>query len=216
MLYESTNRLDSKFYSRNAPIVAKQLLGCCLIVQSGDNYLTGWIVETEAYLDRNDSACHAARGRTKSNSTMFGPAGLLYVYSIHAKYCMNVVTGKEGSAQAVLLRAIQPLHGIPEMIARTGRSDLRMLARGPGRLCQAFGVDRSWDGIDLTTSDRIWIAKPDAATKRRMKVATSVRIGVTSAHDLPLRYFVDTNRFVSGRSMDHSRRPDSQFTQPLS
>jgi DNA-3-methyladenine glycosylase len=79
-------------------------------------------------------------------------------------------------------------------------------------LCQAFNINRSWDGIDLTTSESIWIVKPERAAKPRLRIASSVRIGVTSAKELPLRYFIDTNRFVSGRNVDHSQRPNSEIS----
>ncbi len=204
MLTDSTIKLDLTFYKQDARKVAKQLLGCLLVVRSDDGWLAGWIVETEAYLDRNDPACHSTRGVTKSNATMFGRGGLLYVYSIHAKYCMNIVTGEEGFGQAVLLRALQPCVGIEKMRENCRRDDLRMIARGPSRLCQALRIDRSWDGVDLTESDRIWISKPQFQHKPKTRIVQSPRIGVTSAQHLLLRYFLDGNRFVSGRAGDHA------------
>lgn len=204
MLTDTTVKLDLNFYMQEARNVARQLLGCLLVVKSDNEWLAGWIVETEAYLDRNDPACHSTRGVTKSNATMFGRGGLLYVYSIHAKYCMNIVTGGEGFGQAVLLRALQPCLGIEKMRANCRRDDLRMIARGPSRLCQAVQIDRSWDGVDLAESDRIWIARPRFQHKPKIRTAQRPRIGVTSAQHLLLRYFIDGNRFVSGRAGDHA------------
>ncbi len=194
MQYDSTIRFTEEFYSQNAKKVAKQLLGCCLIVQANDELLSGWIVETEAYLDKGDPACHAARGRTRSNASIFGPPGLLYVYPIHAKYCMNVVTAQEGIGQAVLIRAIQPLSGIERMVQATGRTDLRMLARGPARLCQALSVDRSWDGLDLVQSKRIWISPPATEHSR---VSAYVRAAGLASPVLTIFSFVFSSMAIA-------------------
>jgi DNA-3-methyladenine glycosylase len=200
-------RLDASFYRQNAATVARRLLGTCLFVQASDGLRAGWIVETEAYLHRDDPACHANRGMTRSNATMFGRGGLLYVYSIHAKFCMNVVTGSEGSGQAVLLRAIEPIVGIESMRQATSRSDLVMLAKGPGRLCQSLSIDRTWDGLDLATDDRIWIGRTLKPHRPKLAITAASRIGISAGQDLMLRYFVDGNRFVSGLVRTHSVRP---------
>ena len=207
MQYDSSKRLGPDFYGQSAKAVALRLLGSLMVVRREDEVLSGWIVETEAYLDRGDPACHAVRGMTRSNASMFGAGGLLYVYSIHAKYCMNIVTGREGQGQAVLIRAIQPVSGLETMMFNRGSPSIRDLTRGPSRLCQALGIDRRWDGIDLTTHPDMWIEPPTAPHKPRLRIARSPRIGVTSAHELMLRYFVDGNQFVSGRAGDHSRLP---------
>ena len=213
MQYDSSKRLGSEFYQRSARVVAPRLLGCKLVVRCGDRFLSGWIVETEAYLDREDPACHGARGMTRSNASIFGPAGLLYVYTIHAKYCMNVVTASPGIGQAVLIRAIEPLEGLEVMTANRGSMVLRDLTRGPSRLCQALAIDRTWDGIDLTRDEDIWIEPPAEPHKPRLRIARSERIGVTKAEELLLRFFIDGNMFVSGRVGTHTRPPLQRITQ---
>ena len=187
------------FYEREPTSVASELLGKLLVRQTSDGLCSGVIVEAEAYLAQHDPACHAHRGETRKNATMFGPAGHLYVYPIHGRYCMNVVTERVGSPSAVLLRAVEPIEGIEIMQRRRGRTELRDLTRGPARLCEAFAVDRKLDGHDITRGEQIWIAENPSAPPKPLQMIVSPRIGVTSAHDLELRYFVAGNAFVSGR-----------------
>lgn len=191
--------LTRKFYNRDPTQVARELLGKLLVRQGQDGFCSGRIVETEAYLSQCDPACHGTRGRTRKNATMFGPPGFLYVYSIHSRYCMNVVTEQEGVPSAVLLRAVEPVDGIELMRRRRGWDDLRELARGPARLCEAFDVDRRLDGWDLTRGEQIWISGDSSVPVSEATIAITPRIGVTSAHQLELRYFVAGNSFVSGR-----------------
>ncbi|HUG93263.1 MAG TPA: DNA-3-methyladenine glycosylase [Planctomycetaceae bacterium] len=183
------------FYERDPVTVARELLGKCLVCSHGRHVTAGRIVEVEAYLARGDEACHAFRGRTRRNDSMFGPAGRAYVYSIHARYCLNAVTETEGVPSAVLIRAVEPLDGIRLMERRRGTTAALDLARGPARLCEAFGIDRSLDGWDLTRGRRLWIARGDGSEPP--PIAASPRVGVTSAHELPLRFYVPDNRFVS-------------------
>ncbi len=131
-------RLERGFYDRDTRAVALDLLGKILVRRDGRRPRMGRIVETEAYLGVHDRACHSARGRTARTETMFGPPGRAYVYLVYGMHhCLNVVTEAEGRACAVLLRALEPLDGLDS------RCD------GPGRLCRALGVDRSFDGCDL-------------------------------------------------------------------
>lgn len=166
-------------------------------------WLGGWIVETEAYLSEGDPSSHSHRGLTRSNASMFGLAGTLYVYPIHAKYCMNAVTENQGRGSAVLIRAIQPIWGIETMMEHRQTDDLRRLTRGPAMLCQALGVDRDLDGADLVDGKEITITDGDHTPS----VTTSRRIGISSAKELPLRFFADGNWYVSGRASDHQVRP---------
>lgn len=192
--------LTRDFYDRDPQAVAADLLGKLLVRKSDGGLCAGYIVETEAYLSCEDAACHASRGRTRKNATMFGRPGLLYVYPIHSRHCMNAVTEDEGTASAVLIRAIEPVTGIARMERRRGTTVARDLARGPGRLCQALDVDRRLDGWDLTSGRRIWIAEDEVSVRPPVSVARSARIGVTSAHDLELRFFVAGSPFASGTS----------------
>jgi DNA-3-methyladenine glycosylase len=191
--------LPREFYEREPTSVAIELLGKLLVRQTTAGLCSGFIVETEAYLASGDPACHAHRGQTRKNATMFGPAGHLYVYPIHSRHCMNVVTERAGSPSAVLLRAVEPVAGVAFMQSCRGRELLTELTRGPGRLCEAFAVDRKLDGHDLTRGKEIWIAENPSAPAQPWQMIVSPRIGVTSAHDLELRYFIAGNSFVSGR-----------------
>jgi DNA-3-methyladenine glycosylase len=191
--------LSRRFYNRPVTLVTPELLGRRLVHESAAGTTVGRIVEVEAYLAAGDSACHSARGQTRRNATMFGPPGHAYVYAIHSRWCLNAVTEPQGVASAVLIRAVEPLEGIDLMRERRQREALVDLARGPGRLCQAFGIDRALDGWDLTQGDRLWIAATPKRLAKSEVVGISPRIGVTSAHDMPLRFFIAGSRWVSGR-----------------
>jgi DNA-3-methyladenine glycosylase len=194
--------LPRKFYDRDVVTVAKALLGKLLIRESDEGATLGRIVEAEAYLAQEDSASHSACGKTRRNASMFGPPGHAYVYTIHSRFCLNAVTEPEEVASAVLIRAVEPLDGLTLMQRRRRCDVVRDLARGPGRLCEAFAIDRSLDGWDLTVGERLWVAE-DKASGMPMEIVVTRRVGVTSAHELPLRFFVAGSRFVSaGRAAD--------------
>lgn len=190
--------LPRSFYNRPPEQVARELVGKLLLRQTRLGLCGGRIVETEAYLPTGDPACHGARGPTPRNASMFGPPGHLYVYAIHAKWCLNAVTMPAGVGCAVLIRAIEPLFGIELMQARRPLAVLHDLARGPARLCAALDVNKELDGADLTTDDAIWIARETQAKKRSIEIGISQRIGVTSAHDLQLRFYERGSPYVSG------------------
>ena len=135
---------------------------------------------------------------------MFGPPGTLYVYPIHAKYCMNAVTQSTGTGSAVLIRAIEPVWGLSSMQRLRGTDDLSRLTRGPAMLCQALNVDRSLDHSDLVHSNIVGIFQSGQTVTRLSRTA---RIGVTKAQERKLRFFIDGNWYVSGRRRDHRTRP---------
>lgn len=189
--------LPREFYDRPTEVIARELLGATLWRESADGLTAGRIVETEAYLPENDSACHSARGKTRSNASIFGPPGIAYVYPIHSRHCMNAVTQSQGTGCAVLIRAIEPTDGIPLMQRRRKREALTDLTRGPARLCEAMALDRKLDGWDLTSGPPLWIAA-NGQPLEDARVGISQRIGVTSAKELRLRFFVKGNPFVSG------------------
>jgi len=178
--------------ARDPRLVAPELLGLLLVHGSR----AGRIVEVEAYCGAEDPAAHTYRGRTARNATMFGPAGLLYVYrSYGLHWCANVVCGAEGEGVAVLVRALQPVAGLEEMSSArsAGRRPeapavrRRDLCRGPGRLCQALGVTGDHDGADLLTGDRgLWLDDDGW----RPAIDQGVRIGITAAPDRPWRWWV--------------------------
>tara|TARA_R110002049_G_scaffold4601_5_gene32349 strand:- start:491118 stop:491723 length:606 start_codon:yes stop_codon:yes gene_type:complete len=190
------NRLPRSFYDRSPEQVARQLLGKALVRQIDGEWVGGLIVETEAYLAQRDLASHSSRGQTISNAAMFGPPGTLYVYPIHAKYCMNAVTEKAGRGSAVLIRALEPIWGVDRMKQNRGLDDPRRLTRGPAMLCQALAVDRDDDHKDLTRDREIMIAETHANSD--VKVRATPRIGISRAQQLRLRFVVTDNMYVSG------------------
>ncbi len=189
--------LTRDFYERDPVTVARALIGKHLVRGTAQGMCCGTIVETEAYLAADDPASHSFRGRTRKNATMFGRAGLLYVYPIHARHCLNAVTESRGIASAVLIRAVMPLCGI-ELMQQRRQCPLLDLARGPARLCEAFEVDRRLDGWDLTRGTRIWIEQGGDAEVSDQQIGVSTRIGVTSGHELELRFFLKDSPYVSG------------------
>jgi DNA-3-methyladenine glycosylase len=196
-LLEPRPPLDREFYSRPVCTVATELLGKLLYRRTPEGLVSGRIVEVEAYLGSEDPASHAYRGPTKRNASMFGPAGHAYVYTIHARFCMNVVAERVGVAHAILIRAVEPLVGLDLMRRRRKVDNLRDLARGPARLCEAFALDRRMDGWDLTTGRDLWLAEDDCRMTTD-RIAVTPRIGVTSAKESLLRYIVSGNLYVSG------------------
>ena len=197
--------LPRAFYARDPRRVARQLLGKVLVRagSASSAALTARIVEVEAYLGEDDPAAHSAAGRTLRNSVLFGPPGYAYIYFIYGNhYCLNVSCEPEGQAGGVLFRALEPLSGIPEMakgrgIDVDGPKNWPKLTSGPGRLCEAFGITRARDnGCDLTNATgSLWIG--DDAYRTR-NIVTTPRIGITKAADMPLRYLLGGNPFVSG------------------
>jgi len=171
--------LRQNFYARGTLIVARELLGKKLIRHINGAEIAGIITETEAYCGTTDSACHAHRGMTKRNEVMFGPAGHAYVYFTYGMhYLINVVTETKGNPCAVLLRAVQPVTGIAEMEARRKRAG-KELANGPAKLCQALGIDRTFNGWDLTKGSQLWIE--DGGDFSDSLVLATPRIGIDYA-----------------------------------
>ncbi len=168
-------------------MVALDLLNKVLRVEGDGGISSGRIVETEAYLP-DDPASHTFNGPTDRNRVMFGPAGHLYVYLSYGIHrCANVVTGPEGSGQAVLLRALQPIEGIDLMRTRRGRPD-PVLADGPGKLCQAMGIDLEHDGVELLGGSDISIVDDGVPPPTDPRVGP--RVGISKAIDAPLRFRV--------------------------
>jgi DNA-3-methyladenine glycosylase len=193
--------LDRAFYDRPSLEVAPQLIGKLLAVADGR---MARIVEVEAYAGGDDPGSHAYRGRTARNAAMFGPPGGLYVYFTYGMHwCANAVCGPGDIAQAVLLRAAAPVAGVEAMRAarwRAQRSQVdRDLCRGPGRLCQALGIDRTHDGGDLVTGVG-GVTVLEDGWRLTGDLGVSTRIGLSAGADRPWRYFVRGSPWVSGRS----------------
>lgn len=204
------------FFDRRPQIVARQLLGKLLVRREDDSTrLAGRIVETEAYLGADDAAAHSAAGKTQRTAVLFGPPGHAYVYFTYGMhYCMNISCEPEGRAGCVLLRALEPVSGIEEMLrnrkiqdqilrrsaprndkARDPRA-LRLLCSGPARLCQALGIDRPRDnGKDLLTPDSDLQLWDDGF--RVKKIIETTRVGITKSADLPLRFYIAGSAYIS-------------------
>jgi DNA-3-methyladenine glycosylase len=193
--------LPPGFYDRDPRNVSRDLLGKVLVRREGRKLLKARVVEVEAYLGAGDPAAHAAAGRTARNDVLFGPPGRAYVYFIYGNhYCLNVSCLPDGAAGGILFRAVEPMSGIEEMAKARGVSanlhDLRLLTSGPGRMAEAFGITRQRDNAkDLTSvKSDLWIAddgyRPD-------HIEVTKRIGITKAAEMPLRYIIADNRFVS-------------------
>jgi DNA-3-methyladenine glycosylase len=190
-------RLPKSFFNHPAPTLARSLLGVTLVRIIDNTRLAGIIVETEAYLGPEDRAAHTFGGRkTPRVASMWKTAGTLYVYFTYGMHhCMNIVAGPDHTGHAVLIRALQPLDGIPQMrLARPRITHDKDLASGPAKACQALSVNRSQDGIDLTQSDALWLEKTPtrlASTLQQYPIKTGPRIGIDYAQEWthkPLRF----------------------------
>src|SRR5690348_15304464 len=181
--------LKREFFARSVHEVAPDLIGVTLLVDG----VGGRIVEVEAY-DQQDPASHAYAGRTARNAVMFGPPGYAYVYRAYGiHWCLNLVCGAVGEAEAVLVRALEPLEGIAEQRRRRGVQDLRALCSGPGKLCQALGVTREHDGLALDEPPFELIARP----RKPPRIAVGPRIGITRGTELAWRYGLAGSPFLS-------------------
>jgi DNA-3-methyladenine glycosylase len=182
--------LKRSFFARGVLEVAPDLIGATMLVDG----VGGIIVEVEAY-HHTEPAAHSYNGPTPRNLVMFGPPGFSYVYrSYGIHWCVNLVCEKEGSASAVLIRALEPTHGIPAMRRRRGLHDERSLCSGPGKLCEALGITIAHSELPLDASPfalHAAVGKPE--------IVTGLRIGITKAADLPWRYGLKDSRFVSKR-----------------
>lgn len=194
--------LARRFYSRSPDAVGRELLGKVLVRRFERHRLSGRIVEVEAYFGQDDPAAHSAAGKTDRNAVLFGPPGHAYVYFIYGMYsCLNVSCEPEGQAGCVLLRALEPLSGMEEMARLRGISTEakpRMLASGPGRLCQALGITRAaHNGLDLTDARSELQIVDDGFSPER--ILATPRIGIRKAVERPHRFLIEGNAFVSGR-----------------
>jgi DNA-3-methyladenine glycosylase len=188
-------RLNSGDLPVETKALAKALLGCILVRTGEDGTTSGRIVETEAYLP-NDPACHAFFGKSLRNATLFGPPHLAYVYQIYGtSFCFNLSSEPEGTGAGVLVRALEPIEGLALMARRRGVERSYDLCRGPGRLCRALAIDRSFEGTDLFSDPVLWLARDDWAPAR---VRRSPRIGITRAADHRLRFYLAGSPYLSG------------------
>ena len=192
-----TVKLSRLFYQQSTLDVARQLLGKYLVRKHQDGTTVGRIVETEAYVGPEDRACHASRGRTARTRIMFGPAGYAYVYLVYGFHNMlNIVTEAVDFPAAVLIRAVEPVQGVELMRTRRQTEQQQNLASGPGKLCQAFAIDRKLNGDDLCGKVLYLEHRGEPVSQ----VVTTPRIGVDYAgpwKDKPWRFLIKDNEFVS-------------------
>ncbi|HEY2914516.1 MAG TPA: DNA-3-methyladenine glycosylase [Candidatus Angelobacter sp.] len=193
------------FFNRDPRIVARELLGKLIVRREGRKQLTGRVVEVEAYLGAGDLAAHAAAGNTARNAVLWGPPGHAYVYFIYGvHYCLNISCLPAGEAGCILIRALEPVNGIRKMAEARGLSDLdltsmrdlRKLASGPGKLCEALGITRPRDNAKDMVSPKSDLQVASDGF-RVDKVAVTPRIGITKSAELPLRYVIAGNHFLS-------------------
>jgi DNA-3-methyladenine glycosylase len=190
-------KLKRSFFARSVHEVAPELIGVTLLVDG----VGGRIVEVEAY-HHTDPAAHSFGGETPRNRVMFGPPGFAYVYrSYGIHWCLNVVCEPEGSASAVLIRALEPTHGLEEMRQRRGVDDERALCSGPGKLAQALGVTIAHNGLRLDAPPFALHARTETP-----EIVAGVRIGITKAAELPWRYGHRGSRYLSKPFLDQPTR----------
>jgi DNA-3-methyladenine glycosylase len=201
--------LRRAFFDRDPRIVSRQLLGKLIVRREGRKMLAGRIVEVEAYLGADDAAAHAAAGRTARNEVLFGSPGHAYVYFIYGvHFCLNISCLPQGAAGCVLIRALEPVEGTQAMAeARrlqgkdfNSARNLRAIASGPGKLCEALQITRMRDnGKDMLSPSSDLVVVDDGYRAR--KVSITPRVGITKAVAMPLRYLIEGNVFVSGKRL---------------
>lgn len=195
--------LGGDFFKRSSLAAAKDLLGAYLVSQSAEGKTVGRIVETESYLGEEDPASHAFGGKTKRNIVMFGPPGRLYIYFTYGMhYCLNIVTGTEGKAGAVLIRALEPIEGIGLMKRRRKTENILNLCSGPAKLTQALKIDKHLNGAD-TAGKEVYLLSADSYSgiyhqkMTKDDVVKTTRVGITAGKDKLWRFYIKGSPFIS-------------------
>ncbi len=198
---KTSNKLKKKFYQRDVLIVAENLMGKIFVKREGNKFLSGKIVEVEAYAHQIDEASHSYKGITKRNEVMFKQGGFLYVYFTYGfHFCCNVVAEKKGIGSAVLIRAIEPIDGIE--IMKKNRFGNRLLKKnyitnltsGPGKVCQAFGITKEHNGTSLTGNEIFIVDGEEIDSKNIVKTK---RVGIKKSTEFLWRFYIKDNPFVS-------------------
>jgi len=204
-MMRETKLLRRAFFNRDPRAVARELLGKLIVRREERKRLAGRIVEVEAYLGAGDLAAHAAAGHTARNAVLWGPPGHAYIYFIYGvHYCLNISCLPAGEAGCILIRALEPVTGLREMAEARGLADLdltsprdlRKLASGPGKLCEALGITRPRDNAKdmLSLASDLQVMSDGF---RVHEVAVTQRVGITKSAELPLRYVIAGNHFLS-------------------
>ena len=189
-------KLNRDFFERPTLQVARELLGKQIVFNDKVQKLSGRIVEVEAYIGKNDPACHASKGKTKRTAVMFGPGGVSYVYFIYGMYhCLNFVTETENFAAAVLLRAAEPEDGLELMKQNSPACSEKNLLRGPGRFCRSFGISKMHSGLDLT-GDSIYLEDRNKEVK---SIGKTTRFGIKDGADKLWRFYDKKSQMISLR-----------------
>lgn len=199
-------KLDREFYNRDTVLVAKELLGKILVHEINGQKLSAKIVEAEAYMGVTDKAAHSYGGRRTSRvEVMYGKPGFAYVFIIYGMYyCFNTVTREEGTPQAVLIRAVEPIEGINLMAQnrfkkpydQLTKSQIKNLTNGPGKLCGALLIDKGLNGEDLC-SDKLYIEEGE---NEKFNIISTKRVGIDyaeEAKDYPWRFYIEGNKYIS-------------------
>ncbi|HKV92490.1 MAG TPA: DNA-3-methyladenine glycosylase [Candidatus Angelobacter sp.] len=206
-MIKSVKLLPRAFFDRDPRMVARELLGKLIVRSEGRKMLAGRVVEVEAYLGAGDLAAHAAAGQTERNAVLWGPPGHAYVYFIYGvHYCLNISCLPDGRAGCILIRALEPVSGLREMARARELDDLeldsprelRKLASGPGRLCEALGITRPRDNGKDMLAKRTDLQVMDDGYKVR-EIGVTPRIGITKSAEMPLRYIVANSPYLSRR-----------------
>lgn len=187
-------KLRRNFFAQPTIQVAQKLLGKYLVLKQNGTTLSGKIVETEAYVGKDDQASHAYKRVTHRNKIMYGPPGYTYIYFVYGNhYCLNFVTEKKGFPAAVLIRAVEPKDGIKIMQKNRDKTKLENLTNGPGKLCQALGIDKKFNGWDVTS--KVFFVEDKG--EKVDQIESSPRVGVQVGKDKRWRFYIQKNSFVS-------------------
>ncbi len=203
MTSTKARKLFRSFYDRDTLVVARESIGKYIVYRSKRGRLVARIVEVEAYVGEEDSACHAACGPTERNRLMYGKPGVAYIYFIYGMYhCLNFVTEHKGFPAAVLLRAAEPVSGVEHMREGSSHASENALLSGPGKFCRGFGLTRAQNGLDLTGAELYLEDRCEPAPK----VSVSKRIGIRKGADKPWRFFDADSEAVSRRAPVRRKR----------
>ncbi len=188
--------LSRKFYERDTAKVARDLLGKTFTHKQDDKYLKGIIVETEAYFGEDDPASRAKENKTKINEIMWAKGGLVLVYMVHGHWLFNITTEGKDIPGAVLIRAVKPLQGLEVMRERREKEKEKELTSGPGKFTQAFGISKDHHGLDVTSSEELFVSDKESQMDFS-EIKTSHRIGVSEDLERELRFFIPNSKCVS-------------------
>lgn len=197
--------IEKSFFNRDTIKVAKELLGKLLFRKIGKNkYIIGKIVEVEAYMGDHDPACHAFQKTTGRSSTLYEEGGTIYVYFIYGNYyCFNIVTEKKGIGSAVLVRGVEPIEGFDFMKKfRPNVKNIYELTNGPSKFCLAFNIDKKYNGKKLS-GNGIFVAYP--LKNEKINIVTTKRIGIVKGAELPYRFFIKDNPFVTKHKLNNNK-----------